>query len=92
MRFGASGDFVAGIAVFFVTAFFGATFTAAAGEGRDAGRGLGEDFAGAFFAILVTGFPDVDFFAISIPNKGLKPLTQRSLPARCDSRLWLLSS
>jgi hypothetical protein len=56
------------MAVFFVTAFFGATFAVAAGAGLDAGRGLGEDFAGAFFAIFVTGVFDIDFFAISVPD------------------------
>ena len=55
------------MAVFFVTAFFGATL-AAAGEGREAGRALEEDFAGAFFATFLTGVRDVDFFAISLPN------------------------
>ena len=55
------------MAVFFVTAFFGATL-AAAGAGREPGRGLGEVFAGAFFATFFTGVLDVDFFAISVPN------------------------
>lgn len=55
------------MAVFFVTAVFGATL-ADAGEGREAGRGFGEGFTAAFFAIFFTGILDVDFLAISAPN------------------------
>lgn len=55
------------MAAFLVTDFFGVTL-AAAGEGREAGRGLEAAFAAAFLATFLSGALEVDFFAISVPN------------------------